>query len=379
MPRQGRRIGLCGLLGLLAWPMQGQAGAPVAAPATASSAASGASGSTGVAVASATSPDAAPNSRTASALAKSPAAVLQAQIAKLPLLTGTDINVPKRSTEIMNHLSAVLRFYRAAVLPVQKVGEPSDVLYAEQSSSEATQTAGLAFQAAKNEAALLSRVPSTASAPKPKSAAGTQAAQATQGTQGAQGDAQRLNSVLAQAQARVTALEEQQAALQTQISTAHAAQRADLQQQEQQVEGGLELQKAMVEALGRISSFSEAQSSTGLAGDIDRLQRSAPELLNAGVKASAPPLLQSLAEAHNAGVTTQAEVMFALLSSLRDIDQQISANDALAKQAEDLRTPFPEGVAIDRAAGSGAFAADRRSCRDAHNECAGPGEHSQAV
>ncbi len=263
--------------------------------------------------------------------------MLQAQIAKLPPLTGTDISVPKRSTEIMNHLSAVLRFYRSAVLPVQKVGEPSDVLYAEQSSAEATQIAELAFGAAKNEAALLSRVPGAANAPKPQDA---KAASDAKTSQGAGGDAGRIVAALAQAQARVTTLEGQQAALETQIGTARAAQRAALEQQEQQVEGGLELGRAMVEALARISSFSEAQSSTGLAGDIDRLQRSAPELLNTGAKAPAPPLLQSLAAAHDAGVTTQAGVLFGLLSSLREIDAQITANDALAKGAQDLRTPF---------------------------------------
>ena len=323
---------LCAVLGILAlWAPARTAGQ--SAPPASSAAVSGASGATAanggtgpVPTLSVASP------KPASAAGKNPAAALQNEIAKLPPLTGTNIDVPKRSAETMDHLSAVLRFYRAALLPVQKVGEPSDVLYAEQSSAEATQIAQLAFQAAKNEAALLSRVPGSANAPK----AAVPAKQKT----APPGDAQRISAALAQAQSRVTALQAQQTALEQQISGARPAQRAPLLQQEQQIEGGLELQGAMVDALERISSFSEAQTSTGLAGDIEKLQRSAPELLNATAKPPAPPLLQSLASVHDAGVTTQAEVLFDLLATKRTIEQQIGSIDGLSKGADDLRTPF---------------------------------------
>lgn len=242
-------------------------------------------------------------------------------------MTGTNIDVPKSGAEIMSHLSAVLRFYRSAMTPVQKVGEPSDVLYAEQNSALATQIAQLAFQAAKDEAALLSKVPGAANA--------SQAA-----AQPTQGDAQHIAAVIAQAQTRLDDLQQQQATIETQLGKARGTQRATLLQQQQQVDGGLQLQRAMVEALGRISSFSEAQSKTGLAGDIDRLQRSAPELLNTSAKPISLPLLQNVAGASDAGVTTQASMLFSLLGTVRSIEGQIKAIDALSKQAKDLRTPF---------------------------------------
>ena len=259
---------------------------------------------------------------------------LQAQIARLPPLTGTDIDVPKRSKEILAHLNAILRFYRNAVVPLQKVGEPSDVLYAEQNSAQATQTAQLAFQAAKNEAALLNKVSNSGA--NAAAAAGPPTPATSQQTQ-----AQRLMAAQAQAQAQLNTLEAQDAALTKQIATARGAARDNLAQQQEQVQGGLELQKAMVEALGRINSFSEAQNSTGLPGDIDRLQRSAPELIStSAAKLPAPTVLQNLGDASEAGVTTQASVLFALLSTLRSIDQQTQALDALHEQANDLRTPF---------------------------------------
>ena len=270
-------------------------------------------------------------------------AALQSRIAKLPTIMGTDINVFSRSNELLAHLNGILRYYRTAVTPVQKVGEPSDVLYAEESSTEATQIAQTAFQAAKNEATLLNRVATATgkggAEPSAKTPLG--AAPADSGAAGpAQTQAQRVAGIQAQAQTKLDALTAQQAALQQQIATAKASQRAALQQQEQQVEGGLELQKAMVTALSRISTFSEAQTKTGLAGDIDRLQHSAPELLSTGAKPHAPVVLDNLANARDAGVSTQASYIFQLLATKRAIDQQTRALDALSVQANDLRTPF---------------------------------------
>ncbi len=270
---------------------------------------------------------------TASLKSADASATLQAQIARLPPLTGTNIDVAKRSAQMLAHLNAVLRLYRSATVPVQKIGEPSDVLYAEESQSEATQVALLAFQAAKNEAALLNKVTGGSAIPLP--------ADGSTGTTSPQpGEAQRLTAVRADAQVRLAAMQAQEATLEAQIAKARGEARAVLVQQEGQVEGGIELQAAMVEALGRISSFSAQQAQTGLAGDIERLEHSAPELLSRPVKAPAPPVLQSLREARDAGVTTQAGAIFQLLGTLRTITRQTQAIDELSKQTTDLRTPF---------------------------------------
>ena len=63
-------------------------------------------------------------------------------------------------------------------------------------------------------------------------------------------------------------------------------------------------------------------------------------MLTTGTKPPTPPLLSNLAAVHEAGVTTQAETLFSLLSSVSTIDNQIKAIDALRSQADDLRTPF---------------------------------------
>lgn len=312
-------------------PAQSAPSAPAASSAATAAPASaqGASGSVQV-------PAAAAKSSSASTSSKGDdnVALTQAQLAKLPPITGTDIDVHKRSAQVLAYLNSVLRFYRTVTVPVQKVGEPSDVLYAEQIQTEATQIAELAFQAAKNEAALLSKVPGAANAKDPSAA----------NDQQTQSEAQRLTNVRTQAQNRLTALQAQQTDLQDQIAKARASDRAVLQQRLQQVEGGLELQQAMVDALGRINTFSKAQAHTGLAGDIDRLQRSAPELLSRPAKMPAPPVLESLAAVHDAGVSSQAAVVFQLISTLHTIDQQTENIDQLMQQADDLRTPFVKAL-----------------------------------
>ena len=276
---------------------------------------------------------------TASLKSADAAAALQGQIARLPPLVGTNINVANRSAEVLAHLNAVLRFYRAAVAPVQKVGEPSDVLYAEQSENEATEVAALAFQAAKNEAALLDKMvgASAASAAGGGAAAGSGAGQASP-PQGS--EVERLIAVRTEAQGRLAAMQAQDTALRSQMARARGGQTAALVQQEEQLQGGIKLQEAITEALSRIIGFSPQGARTGLAGDIDRLEHSAPELLSKPVKTPAPPVLLSLSAAHDAGVSTQASVLFQLLGTLHTIDGQTRAIDALSRQASDLRTPF---------------------------------------
>ena len=269
---------------------------------------------------------------------------LEAQLAKLNL-NDVKLDVPKRSKDVLTHLNSVLRYYREATSPIQKVGEPSDLLYAEQSSAQALQVAQLAFQAAKNEAALLSQVGSgkqTAKAPgSPSPSQGDDPSTASQSAP-AQTAAQRYQSARAQAQAHIAALQAQEDTLEKQIATAKRATLPTLQQQLEQVEGGLQLQGAIVTALDRISSYSESQVNTGLAGDIERLQRSAPELVASTAATKAPPLaaLQPLATSRDAGVTTQASTLFQLMSTVHTIDGQITALDTLRAQADDLRTPF---------------------------------------
>ena len=258
---------------------------------------------------------------------------LMQQISALPKMDNAGIDVPSRSKDVLQHLNAVLRYYRGELTSVQKVGEPSDVLYSQQAAQQATTVAQYAFQASKNLAALLARL--TTGAP----AADSAAAQAAD-TAAPQTEAQRMATARANVQAHLADLQAQDAALDKQISTAKAKDLPALRQLDEQLEGQVELQKAMVDALARITSLADAQKETGLSGEIDRLLRTAPELQATAVKPVVTPVLESISAALDSGVSTQAVVVFQLLSTRRDIDTRIAETDALRQDAVDMRSPM---------------------------------------
>ena len=262
-------------------------------------------------------------------------AVRLAELPKpLPPQLTKDINVNSRSKQILAHLSEVIRYYRMTIVPIQKTGEPSDILYAEQAQSEATQAAQLAFQSARDEATLLSRV----EAGQPGTAPALQA------------EGSRLNSSVRTVLIQLTQLQAQDQALDQQIAKAPAKARAALQLQKEDTEGQLELSKASYEALTKVVGISSAQGDTGLQGQINQLQSAVPELINNKVKPVAGTI-ESIASLHDAGVSSQAIVLFQLLGTERDIDQQIAETQLLHDQSVDLRTPLIKILRATLAAG----------------------------
>ncbi len=258
-----------------------------------------------------------------------PRSATVARLAALPkplpasLTQGIDVNV--RSKAILAHLSEVIRFYRMALTPIQKIGEPSDMLYAEQAQTEATHVAQLAFQSARDEAALLARIER-----KPGS---------DESGDNTQSEAQRLNALRINTAKRVDDLQNQEDALTKQLETARGKQRVALQQQKENVEGQLELAEAMWDAVGKVTGISSSQTNSSLQSDIDRLQHAAPELVDSKVK-PVPNTIESIGSLRDAGVSTQATTLFQLMGTTHAIDQRIDETRKLHDQAVELRTPL---------------------------------------
>lgn len=253
------------------------------------------------------------------------AAHLMALPQPLPASLTQGINVAQRSKVVLEHLDEIIRFYRMTVTPIQKSGEPSDVLYAEQAQSLATQIAQLAFQGARDEAALLARVqvePGSAAPGLPQ-----------------QGEAQRLAVAQRRVAENVQGLQAQAQSIDKQLEKARGKARAALEQQKTDVQGQLELAAAEMEALSKVSGVSLSQSNSGLQSDIDKLQHSIPEVIDGKVKPVANTL-ESIGSIRDAGVVTQAEVLFQLLGTDHAIDQRIQELDKLHQQAEELRAPL---------------------------------------
>src|ERR1700722_9490843 len=65
--------------------------------------------------------------------------------------------IEARSRDIVTHLNSVIQFYRTSTQPLQKAGEPNDVVYRDQAVALSSQVADFAFQSAKAQAAILPR------------------------------------------------------------------------------------------------------------------------------------------------------------------------------------------------------------------------------
>jgi hypothetical protein len=255
---------------------------------------------------------------------------IEQQIAHLPPVTGINIDAKAQGQAILQNLNEILRFYRAATTKIQKAGEPSDILYAEQSKAQATQIAQLGFQSARNEAALLGRMNAAGS---PNSA--------PQRTPGSQTEAEKLFAARTRIQGQITALQAVDAANDAAIAHANASTRPALLQKQEQIDGEFKLLQATLDALSRVATFTDARNGrTGLAGDIEGLASSAPELDAGTGKAITAPPLENVGDAQHAGLVTQASVLFDLLSARRSIEQQIAETDRLRNQANTLREPF---------------------------------------
>ncbi|HLI78036.1 MAG TPA: hypothetical protein VKV02_13910, partial [Acidobacteriaceae bacterium] len=241
----------------------------------------------------------------------------------LPASLTQGIDVAQRSQDILAHLSEVIRFYRMATVAVQKTGEPSDMIYAEQTQAGAKQAAQLAFQSARDEAALLARI-------QVKPGVDPSASPAT--------ETQKLAAQQAKLAQWVQQLQAQDAALDKQIAGARSGARAALQQQKESTEGQLELAQAASEALTKVAGISNAQTNSGLQGRIDQLQHAVPELLDNKAK----PVVATIdsSSVHESGVSGQAAALFQLLSTEHALDQRIQEANKLHDQALDLRSPL---------------------------------------
>ncbi|HEX3471435.1 MAG TPA: mechanosensitive ion channel family protein [Silvibacterium sp.] len=227
-----------------------------------------------------------------------------------------------RSQDILAHLNAVIQFYRAVTQPIQKAGEPNDVVYRDQAVALSSQIAGFAFQSAKAEAALINSGQTSQTTP---SSTDTDRQQRTQ-------------AFKANLEKQINDLETREAALDKQIAAAKPRDVAALKAQKKQLYGALDLANAMKDAMQKIIGMSDTHGHTGLAADIDRLQDSIPELQSNNKTAS--PQLTALDSARSSGVTSQGGVLFELLGTRHTLHTLQGYNDNLREQALALRTPL---------------------------------------
>ncbi|MFT4113767.1 MAG: mechanosensitive ion channel protein MscS, partial [Silvibacterium sp.] len=199
-----------------------------------------------------------------------------------------EVDTKARSLDIITHLNAVLRFYRASSVPVQKVGEPNDIVYRDQTVSMAMQAANLAFQSAKAEATLLADYDKHHG----------NASAVAEGS-----EVERLQEAKTRVTGQQATLKASIEALNQQLNSGRVKNVAALQAQLKGEQESLDLANAMQDAIEKIMATSGTAGQSKLTSDITNLQRSVPELSSQAKPVAAQ--LTTIDASQSAGVSSQ--------------------------------------------------------------------------
>jgi small-conductance mechanosensitive channel len=234
---------------------------------------------------------------------------------------------------ILGHLNAAINWYRNASGKVQTVGLPSDELYQDNAQNLAAQVVRLAFESARAEAQLISAA---------NNGAGNDASQNVQTPT----QEEKLTQFAAQVKAKIEQDQTRLDALDKQLASATRSKKQNLPDQREKLQGDLELNKAMQDAVQRMSTFIQNNteaSTNGLQGSINDLARSIPEVLgtasaqSAAVKAAASA--QTLSPS-SGGLGGDARAVYDEMRSIHQLDQLIKETASLRNVATNIQKPL---------------------------------------
>ncbi len=233
---------------------------------------------------------------------------------------------------ILGHLNAAINWYRNASGKVQTVGLPSDELYQDNAQNLAAQVVRLAVESARAEAQLISAA---------NNGAGNDAGQNAQTPT----QEEKLAQFAAQVKAKIEQDQAQLDALDKQLASA-TGNRQNLVDQREKLQGDLELNKAMQDAVQRMSTFiqnnSEA-STNGLQGSINDLARSIPEVLGTALAQSAAAKAAASAQTvspSSGGLAGDARSVYDEMRSIHQLDQLIKETASLRNIATNIQKPL---------------------------------------
>ena len=147
------------------------------------------------------------------------------------------------SSAALHHLNQVISWYRHSTTGVQSVGLPSDAIYQDNTQSLAAQVVRLAFQSAKAETALIAAQQKASGANQPS---------------GGTTEQQNLAQLQAKTSSEIDRLQSQIESLNQQIAKTPSSRRSNLISQRDALQGELELQKALLDAIQKMASFVES-------------------------------------------------------------------------------------------------------------------------
>jgi small-conductance mechanosensitive channel len=233
---------------------------------------------------------------------------------------------------VLQHLNRVISWYRHATTGVPSVGIPSDTIYQDNAKNLGAQVVKLAFQSARAEAAVIKA--------QEKSSDSNPSAQTTQ--------EQKLIQLQEKTSAQINQLQSQLDALNQQLSKARAR-RESLISRRDSLQSQLELQKALLDAVKKMSSFVETNGeiATGVEGSINQLARSIPEVLGPAVgpekPVTTPPPTKSLL-ANSGGLISEAITLYDYMTTVHQIDGVIKETNYTRDIVDHLRAPMRDAL-----------------------------------
>lgn len=281
------------------------------------------------------------NSRSLSCRKLVAAALLAASLLSIVARAGDSPN----HAAVLSHLSAVITWYRDLTAKGPSVEIPSDAIFQDNLQALASETVQLAFQSARAEVALAAD-----SNPAPAGESGAEASSAPNYTQ-----------MQIQVSQRITDSEAKVDTLNKQIPTAPNRTRNNLIAERDALVGSLTLDKAMLDAVGKMAAFVETTSENkkGFEGSINEMARSVPEVVEvsppsgvpsakekaaqakAAVAAAAP---NSAAEKTSPGLIGQVVGLYGELNNVRTINRLLAESERLRQSATDLRAPLRDSL-----------------------------------
>ncbi len=243
---------------------------------------------------------------------------------------------PSESSAILGHLNQAIGWYRHLAALDVTAGQPSDTLYLENARGSAQQALQLAFESASAEAALLAANQKN-SGPSAIPATGAPI----------NSDAHNISTALSDVGNRIQQTQSQLQDEETQLAKARGKERQQLLAQADALRGQLELQKAMQDALQKISSVSTSSEGglSGLGGQINQLKQSVPEVFATKKQAAATSGQSSKsASAQSSGLFGMSSILLGQLREIHVIDQVISETTGLRNAADKLAAPLRDRI-----------------------------------
>jgi small-conductance mechanosensitive channel len=229
---------------------------------------------------------------------------------------------------ILDHLNAVISWYRDATANGQPGELPSDAIFQQNVRTLAAQAVQLAFQSARAQATLLGESEGSNS--------------------GAGGAPQNYAQIEAQVSQHLADDQSQLDALNKKIPAEAGAKRKNALAQRDALAGQIALDKAMLDAIQKMSSFVElnAVGKQGLEGAIDELANSVPEVVAPhGQEVSKKPgETVSPTTAKSSGLIGDLAVLYDQVQSMRTIDRLIRENERVSRTVAALREPLRASI-----------------------------------